>query len=253
MIPNKLLSVGGRNLFPVLLGLLILAGCAGGGQQEDSSGSYQENVKSMVEIQTYDRNGYDDEKGFGFYVAPDLVVTNLEWLKGAYRANITTLSSDKSHKVKGYKAYDLDRNLVLLEVSGNHSDFIDVEKRQDPPDSLYTLNVRSGKLYVRKDKAVKSQEKDSAAVWAVSDNMEAGKPAFTLDHVFTGIVQFGMSNEANNNQVLAGKWLAELVGKQLEEAESIYDLRLKSNKEYISHENVRGFRIETNKGNITIR
>ena len=40
--------------------LLLMVGCAGGsGQQEDAGRTYQDNVKSMVEIQTVDRQGYD--------------------------------------------------------------------------------------------------------------------------------------------------------------------------------------------------
>ncbi|MFW6043270.1 MAG: peptidylprolyl isomerase [Marinilabiliaceae bacterium] len=237
----------------VATGLIMLTGCAGGsGQQEESGKTYQDNVKSMVEIQTLDRQGYDAEKGYGFYVAPDLIVTNFQWLKGAYRANMTTVSSDKTRKVKGYKAVDLDRGLVLLEVSGDHSDFIDVEEREESPDSLYSLNVRSGKLYVRKSQADQKQDSDSVNVWSVSSELEAGKPAFTLDHGFTGIVRENHSGE-KQNAVLPGKWIAELLDNQLEESESIYDLRLKSDKEYISHEKVKAFRVETTMGNITIR
>ncbi|MGM0375857.1 MAG: peptidylprolyl isomerase [Bacteroidota bacterium] len=243
-----------RTFLFIVGGLVVLTGCAGGsGQQEDSGRTYQDNVESMVEIQTLDRQGYEDEKGYGFYVAPDLIVTNFQWLKGAYRANITTLSSDKTRNVKGYKAVDLARGLVLLEVSGDHSGYIDLEEAMESPDSLYTLNVRSGKLYVRKDQADSKQDSDSVDVWSVSSKLEAGKPAFSLDHSFTGIVQSPKSDDEQRNIVLPGTWISDLMDDQLEESEPIYDLRLKSTKEYISHEKVEAFRIETTMGDFTIR
>lgn len=238
-----------------LVSIFAFSGCAErSGQEDDNDGrTYQDNIKTMVEIKTYDNNNFEEEKGYGFYVAPDVVVTNLDWLKGGYRARITTISSDKTRKVEGYTAYDLDRDLVALKVSGNQEEYLKVDSAINHPDSLYTLRASSGKLYTQKGKAGAFQDMDSLSYWSAPSNMDPGKPAFNFDHNFMGIVQKLQTDDSREKAVLPAKWINDLLAQQSDDPSSIYGLRLKSNKVYISHEKVEGIRIETTMGDIMIK
>ena len=41
----------------------------------------------------------------------DIVVTPMDWIKGAFKANVTPLDSKTTYPVYGYVAYDIDDNL----------------------------------------------------------------------------------------------------------------------------------------------
>ncbi len=243
------------------LGVLLftLSACGGGTQKQNNNrtaiptGSYSGNIKGMVEIHTFDHYNRPGAKGFGFFVEQDLVVTNLDWIRGAFKARITPPGTQEFHDVSGYTAYDLNLNLVLLRVRRRNPNYLGLKDSPPQPDSVYTLLRESRKLYVEKSAAGDYQNLDSLGFWLVSDDLEAGKPAFGLNHNLLGIVQQRTINDAPRKIVLGKEWIVPLMAKQSEQARSLYELRTKSDKVYISHKRVAGFRIVTDMGNIVIQ
>jgi cyclophilin family peptidyl-prolyl cis-trans isomerase len=234
-------------------------GCSGGtGRQRTGAaalprGSYQENIKGMVEIHAFDHYNRPMGKGFGFFVGADLVVTNLEWLKGAFKARIAAPGAQEFHDVTGYTAYDHNLNLLLLKVRRNNPNYLRSKGPAGSADSVYTLLRASRKLYVKKSPAGQLLNLDSLSFWPVADEMEEGKPAFRLNHDLQGIVQKRMVGDTLRKVVLSKKWINSLMLKQTRQGRSIYDLRTKSNKVYLSHKMIAGFRLVTDRGNIVIR
>ena len=53
--------------------------------------SYKSNVKAIVSIETYDHYSRKLKKGYGFYIAKDVVVANLDLIKGCYKAKIAPM------------------------------------------------------------------------------------------------------------------------------------------------------------------
>jgi peptidyl-prolyl cis-trans isomerase A (cyclophilin A) len=249
-----------KSLFLLIPGifLLIFSACKSNAGKQNTGqsmpkGSYQENIKGMVEIHTYDHYNRPEKKGFGFFVDRDLVVTNLEWIKGAYKARITPPGTKDFHDVRGYTAYDHNLNLVLLKVKRNNPAYIETGGSIRQSDTLYTLKRPSRNLFVVKGIAEQYQDLDSVGFWPVPDDMKKGKPAFRLNHEFMGIVQERIINDTLQKAVLSKKWIAQLLKKQSNTPKSIYELRTKTNKVYISYKKVSGFRIKTDVGNIVIR
>ncbi len=245
----------------LILGLTIcgLPGCHGGDSRQKKEtmtlpkGSYQENIKGMVEIHAFDHYNRPLGKGFGFFVATDLVLTNLDWIKGAFKARIAAPGTQDFQDVIGYTAYDHNLNLVLLKVRRRNPNHLNYGGPDSFPDSVYTLLRASRKLYVKKSSAGRLLDLDSLSFCSVADDLEAGKPAFSLNHEFLGIVQQRLVEDTLRKVVLAKKWMGPLMSQASKQGHSLYDLRTKSNKVYLSHKKVAGFRIVTDKGNIVIR
>ncbi|MFW6350937.1 MAG: peptidylprolyl isomerase, partial [Bacteroidota bacterium] len=224
-----------------------------GAQKEVSHGSYQENIKGMVEIRTFDHYNRELKKGFGFFVDRDRVVTNLNWIKGAYKAEIAPVGTRDMKDVEGYTAYSHNLNLLVLKVKRNNSDHLKVRGSVNQPDTLYSLKRPNRKLFVVKAQSGTYQDLDSVGFWPVPDDMREGKPAFRLNHEFMGIVQKRTIDDSVKTVVLSKKWIAQLLKEQSKRPVSIYDLRTKTDKVYISHEKIAGFRIKTTMGDIVIR
>lgn len=246
--------------FFILMAVLIVlnTGCAGGNKNKEKKeslpkGSFQENVKVMVEIHTFDHYNRQEKEGFGFFIDRDLVVTNLEWLKGAYKARIAPPGTNDFKDVRGYTAYDHNLNLVVLKVKRRNPNYFEAEGTINQPDSLYTLDRPSRKLFATKGWAETYKDLDSLGFWPVPADHSAGKPAFRYNHEFMGIVQERTINGEQQNVVLSKEWIAKLLKQQNKTPQSIYELRTKTDKVYISHTRVSGFRIKTTMGNIVIK
>ncbi|MBZ4677316.1 MAG: peptidylprolyl isomerase [Anaerophaga sp.] len=243
---------------PIILILLIsfLSGCKSpqkrSEQTQQPKGSYQANIKGMVEIHTFDHYNRVEKKGFGFFIDRDLVVTNLEWIKGAYKAKIAPPGTKDYKDVRGYTAYDHNLDLVILKVKRNNPNYIKLTENQQETDSLYTLRRPSRKLYVRKGVAGAFHDMDSISFLEAPAILRAGKPAFRLNHELLGIVQEREVNDSLRKVVLSQEHIAALLKKQTDRPVSVWDLRTKTDKVYISHEKVAGFRIKTTMGNIVI-
>ena len=249
----------GRSFLFLIFGLvLIVTSCQNtprngsdqtSGKQSSFSGSYQSNVKGIVSLRTFDYYTRQLKDGYGFYIAPDLVITNLDWVKGAYKLRAAPMDTEDFTSVPGFVAYDLDRNLLLLKVSRKNQNFLRLKEADLKPDSLYQLFRTRAKLYVANGAIINTHTTDTISYWTSKDPLKFDKPAFSINHRLAGIVQ----KRGGETTILQAKWISHLLSKQSPKHKSVYDLRTKTNKVYISHTKVKGFRIITNLGNIEIQ
>lgn len=243
-----------RQIIFLSLLLIIFAGCHSSSsdskqqKRKPFKGSFQSNAHSIVSLRTFDHYTRRLEDGYGFYVAPNLVVTNLSWLKGAYRVKSSPLDLEDFSSVSGYVAFDLDRDLVLLKVAKRNLEYIELNQSETKPDSVYQLFRSQRKLYANNGTVTGNVNNDSISFYNVEGNFKDGEPLFALNHRFAGIAQ----QQDDHIRMLNPEWISRLIAKASSTSQSIYDLRDKTNKVYISHTKVKGFRIVTNKGNIEI-
>lgn len=121
----------GRFLLLLSFVLLLSAACRNTPRTNSASSdtassfnaTYQSNVKAIVSLRTFDYYTRPLNKGYGFYIAEDLVITNLDWVKGAYKLKAAPMDTDDFTSVSGFVAYDLDHNLLLLKVSRKNPNF----------------------------------------------------------------------------------------------------------------------------------
>ncbi len=247
----------GRFLLLLSFVLLLSAACRNTPRTNSASSdtassfnaTYQSNVKAIVSLRTFDYYTRPLNKGYGFYIAEDLVITNLDWVKGAYKLKAAPMDTDDFTSVSGFVAYDLDHNLLLLKVSRKNPNFLQLKEADFRPDSLYQLFRTGAKLFVQNGRVVNRFESDSIGYVTTSDPFRFGKPAFSQNHRLAGIVQ----QKGEDTIILQAKSISQLLSRQSQKSKAVYDLRTKTNKVYISHTKVKGFRIITNMGNIEIQ
>ena len=238
----------------IILACLLLFACQSGNKTKENivvdhfKGSYQDNVKGIVSLRTYDHYTRRLQDGFGFYVAPNLVVTNLSFIKGAYKVKASPMDLEDFSTVQGFVGHNLKHDLVLLKVSRRNLNYLSLKDATAKTDSLYQLYRVKRKLYVKEGATASNTVTDSISYSTFTGSFKIGKPVFAKNHRLAGIVQ----STKEGSLILHTNWISQLVEKQEKKPKSIYELRNKSNKVYISHTKVKGFRISTNMGNIEI-
>ena len=216
-------------------------------------GSFQSNIKGLVEIHTADHYNRPIAEGFGFFTDEETVVTNLDFIQGAYRAKISAPGTTQYYEVAGYTAFNHYLNLVLLKVNRHNSNFLNITSPPEKKDTLYTLLRPQRNLFVSRTTVTDSLENDSSAFYILEHELETGKPAFYSDHSLAGIIQKRRNlNDSIVTAVLRSDWIASLMQHQ-KKPQSLIGLSTKTDKVYISHKKVRGFRIKTTMGSFEIR
>jgi cyclophilin family peptidyl-prolyl cis-trans isomerase len=217
-------------------------------------GSYKRNIKGMVSIETFDYYTRLEKKGYGFYIAPKIIVTNLNLIKGSYKVKVAPVGTDDFLEVAGYTAYDIEKNLVLLKTWRENLNYLHLEKSiKNVPDSVAGLYRKSRKIYAPKFAVLESPIKDSTQFFVFDKKSYSGQPVFTFFHHLVGILQPHPQKGDNVSVLMPSSKITELVKQQLKTPVSVYELRTKTNKIYPSYKSIKGFRIYTSKGNIEIQ
>ncbi|WP_439182030.1 peptidylprolyl isomerase [Carboxylicivirga taeanensis] len=242
-----------NNLFLSLLVASCLMACNSQTDKQQRTidtfkGSYQDNAKGIVSLRTFDHYTRRLQDGYGFYVAPDLVITNLSFIKGAYKVKASPLDLDDFSTVKGYVAYDLDLDLALLKVSRRNLNYLSIKDATFKADSVYQLFRKNRQLFYHQGQMGKETANDSISFKSYQGEFKPGNPVFAHSHRLAGMVQ----ESGDSTRILDAQWIGQLIKHKEKQPQSIYELRNKSNKVYISHTQVKGFRIITNMGNIEI-
>ncbi len=216
--------------------------------------SYKSNVKAIVSIETFDHYSRRLKTGYGFYIAKDIVVTNLDLIKGCYKAKVTPMNTDDYTDVRGYIAYDFNTGLVLLKTQTKNLNYLNLKYAVAETDSVYCLYRKDRKLFIRQVALLPEINRDTISFVPVTNSMMlSGKPVFTPDHRPYGILQYRIVNNENQLVELPAKWISPLVKKVKKHPEGLYNLSIKTDKVYPSYKTIKGFRIITNMGNIDIR
>ena len=226
--------------------ILLCLGCQNNAKKQQKAPSvnyYEQNAGAVVSIHTFDHFNQKIKEGYGFFVAPDLVVTNLDWLQGAFKARLTAMDGKALENITGYMAVDLDRNLVLLHTGKRNQRFLKLDSVA-LPDSVYSLLTREKKLFVLRSPLV-----DSASHGYVNGDFNPGKPLFNGRHQLAGMVQ----QSGERLAMVPADSLLKFLKTKNDGVTSLYELRLLSKKDYPHYSKIDGFNIVTDKGTIRIR
>ncbi len=233
-------------IFCFALLMLLCLGCQNKAKKQRPTPQvnfYEQNSEAIVSIYAFDHFNQKVGESYGFYVAPDLIVTNLDWLQGAFKARISALDGKALENITGYRAVDLHKNLVLLHTGKRNRQFLKVEPLP-LPDSVYSLFSRDKKLFVLRSPLV-----DSATHAYLKGNFNMGKPLFDSRHRLAGLVQ----QRGDRLTMVPVDTLAEFLKSKNDGVTSLYELRLLSKKTYPHFSKIEGFNIVTDMGTIRIR
>ena len=199
---------------------------------------YARNIDNMVRITSYDFYGQKIAEAQGVYIAKDVVVTPLAWIKGAFSAKINTMKNRQAFNVFGYVAVDLDEGLVALRVARRQKEALAPIDTTiiSSNDTLYTLDYKRNNI----NKTIVNIVDDG-----LQTNLAIGSAIFDEAGNLRGIAD-------KDKRVISSKIISNLAKNCGENHENLYSRRLKSNKVYPSYKTISGFRIRTSMGNISI-
>ncbi len=105
---------------------------------------YEQSVKYVGEIITYDRSGYEYALGTGIVISSDgVIVTNYHVIEGAYSAKITI--GELTYTVKSVLAYDAAIDLAVLKINASGLDYANVcKKAVSVGDTVYAIGSSRG-------------------------------------------------------------------------------------------------------------
>ena len=232
-----------RFLYSILLVCCVLCSCGGADTKpaepkKQRPTHYARNLKNQVRIYAYDVYGSKIADGIGTYIDGDIVVTPMDWINGAFKANVTPLDSKTTYPVYGYVAYDIDDNLVALRIGLRSKELNPLDTASlAQGDTLYSIDSKQ-------KKTLKTTQIYNGS--GIASAVPAGTALFDLDGNIRAIAAGGTQQ--------IGSQLVDKIAHRLSGGhQNLYELRLKTNKQYPSYKQIKGFRIVTTKGNITIR
>ncbi len=242
--------------------LIIFSGCKNQQQkstisQEEYSrpkGSYKTNIKGVVSIETYDHYSRLLDKGYGFYIAPKEIITNLDLIKGSYKVKVAPVGTEDFNDIAGFTAYSIEKNLVVLKSWMENLNYLHLDYAiNDIPDSIAGLYRKSKKIYIPKFAVGEKVMSDSLTYYQLDKISYSGQPAFTYMHHVVGMIQSKEISDSLQSILIPVSEILELSEKQMKQPKSVYELRTKTNKVYPSYKTIKGFKMMTTMGDIEFK
>ncbi|MCW3785014.1 peptidylprolyl isomerase [Plebeiibacterium sediminum] len=217
-------------------------------------GSYQSNIKGIVSIETYDHYTRIQDRGYGFYIGPKELVTNLDLIKGSYKVKVAPVGSEEFNDIAGYTAYSIEKNLVILKSWVENLNYIHLDGAiTNIPDSVAGLYRKSKKIYAPKYDVREKVSSDSLEYYNLDRSGYSGIPAFTFMHHVVGMIQTNTIDKQESSILIPASEIVELSKKQQRQPTSVYELRTKTNKVYPSYKTIEGFKMITTMGDIEFK
>lgn len=226
------------------LAAIALCSCSGGGGEAHRKASkgaprnfYARDAASQVRLTLFDPTGGKVGETTGTYVDGDIVAAPLSLVKGAYSAKMTTLTRRDTYPVYGYTAFDFRTDVVLLRVGKRNNDYArTLSVGAQPSDTLFGVYADyDGKVF----RLPLQPSKNPAALRPGSGVFDNGGRLRAM--------------AGSNEKMVTAKDLDSLTARQTTQHSQIYDLRLKSDKKYVSYTKVAGFKVRTTMGDFVIR
>lgn len=238
-----------RAIIFIFLSALFIVACSSGSDKSQPTSSSQlavndfseRNIESMANITAYDVYGAALSDANAVYVSQDVVITPMAWIKGAQKAKLTPVGSKRAFNVYGFTAYHIDDDLVALRVERRVTadKLASLDTLGTSTEGLYTLSVNSRKKLIKNSVSVTPDG-------TVNPSSILGNPVYNANGQLFGIV-------GKNNQLIPASTISRMIPRINGEHESIYQLRLKSNKQYPASSSIIGFTIHTSMGKISMR
>lgn len=248
---------------PVILLIIatsIFGGCRQSSKSSQSNGLsaqekariYREKLRQTVTIELYDQYTRESGETKGVITDKGYILAPLSDIQGAYSAKVVYLGDDITPVIKGYVAYDTNLNLVLLRPSGNVHKSSDVSTSTKPDSSYYCTILQEGRIKIPRITLSGDTTIGHDKV-LLSDKVSARGLAFYNQKNELAAFSTSYPDKKNKIMLVPGYEIDSLIKRASSKSKSIFDLRLKSNKTYISPEKVYGFEMITDKGKIQFR
>lgn len=218
---------------------------------------WEEVYGSIALLESFDGNRIL-EKGQGFFVGKDLLVTKYSLINQATRVEVKPFNETKKYAATQFVAFDRINDLVVLKVdsisrypiqlaTGNLPNF--AKSICITPKAGKTLQLFSGKV-------LNLATIRGTKLYRVSNRVrpsQFGTPVFVSNHKAIGVAYSGTVNFETQSFAIPAMYIADMLKKQ-KEPTPLEMLKTTSNAK-IAAENkkIKGLVIETDAGDVTIK
>jgi len=177
---------------------------------------YNQAVKYVGEIVTYDKSGNEYALGTGFVISSNgKIVTNYHVIEGAYSADITI--NDKTYTISSVLAYDADIDLAVLKINATGLSYATLCKSPVSVGStVYAIGSSRGMTNTYSQGIVTYADRIVDGVSYVQHdasitNGNSGGPLINANGEVVGINTWGISDSQNLNFAVCVEELDNLV------------------------------------------
>ena len=205
-------------------------------QPRQTRNFYAQDAASQLVVTLFDPTGGKIGNTIATYVDGDIVCAPLSAVRGAHLAKVSTLTETDTYPVYGFTAFDFRTDMVLLRVGKRNNSFSrSYPTPISPADTIFGINANTeGKIF--------------RTMLKYGDKVTIAPGAAAFDNA--GRLR-GVANV--NGDLVPMRDIDSLTARQTAQHASVYDLRLKTGRKYISYTKVAGFLVKTTMGNFKIR
>ena len=264
-----------RKLLGIFMLMLMLASCGGPKKKEATSekdtqqnkpaenqanqnNDWQEALSAVANIESFDGTRIL-EKGQGFFVGKNLLVTKYSLVNQATSVKIRPLNESKTYTSGKFVAFDRINDLIILQVDSIERTPIQLVEGQIPnsaktllisPEKTKTIQLFTGKvLNLTTNRGIK--------LYRITNRIRSsqfGAPVFVSNKKAIGIAYSGTVQFQPQSFAIPSMYIVEMLKKKKDVAEKLETLKLSANAE-VAAENakIKGVVLETDMGDITLK
>lgn len=263
-----------KNVFSILIFVVVLTSCGGGKKEQVSSektatksqntAAEKENNKwkeisaSVAKIESYDDTRIL-ERGQGFFVGNNLLATKYSLVNQATKVQVKPLNEDKIYIADKFVAFDRINDLIILQVDSIDRTPIKLVEGK-VPNSAKTMLISSQPtetLQLLTGKVLNLTTVQGLKLYRITNRIrpsQFGAPVFVSNKKTIGIAYSGTVMYEPQSFTIPSMYLAEMLRNKKENPEKLETLKISANAK-VSAENakIKGLVLETDAGNITIK
>ncbi len=176
-------------------------------------------VDSTVYLEMQDKDGNPLGTGNGFFVAPNLIVTNPQIIEGAASGTVTLLGRPLKYEIEGITAADEENNLIILKtamplINPPAISNSDVVKSND---IVYITGSKKGMSGTMSDNVIISLNKGKNDKWFQVKNQifpgSSGGPVLNANGEVIGVFYFSIEIKQRGNFVIPSNYLKQLIAR----------------------------------------
>ena len=264
-----------RKLLGIFIVSIVLASCGGSEQKEaateknapqnkstesklDENIDWQEALSAVAKIESFDGTRIL-EKGQGFFVDTNLLVTKYSLVNQATNVKVQPFNEVKTYTASKFVAFDRINDLIILQVDSIERTPIKLVEGQIPnsaktllisPEKTKTIQLFTGKV-------LNLTTVSGIKLYRVTNRIRSaqfGTPIFVSNKKAIGIGYSGTVQFQPQSFAIPSMYIVEMLKNKKEVPEDLENLKLTANAK-VAAENakIKGLVLETDMGNITIK
>ncbi|MDE0087886.1 MAG: tetratricopeptide repeat protein [Candidatus Poribacteria bacterium] len=172
-------------------------------------------VTAYLEMQ--DKNGNPLGFGNGFFVTPNLIVTNPQVIEGAASGTVKLLGRPTKYTIEGFTAVDEENYLVLLKVNAINIKPLSFGETVNSREIVYITGNHNGVEGTLSDNAISSLSEGENSKWFQLINRifpgSSGGPVLNDKGKVVGVFFFSIEGKQRINFAIPSDYLKKLIAR----------------------------------------